>query len=217
MTDHLAWEELDAAGRAEWREREAAVVRRKARLAAGVPQRVEALFGSLRETEPVVAARRFMVDGARSMLFLAGGPGCGKTVAACVALDLATKLEAQEYLPVVKAVRVGRFVKAMDLIRLDTFDGDAWDGLVDLPLLVVDDLGAEPLDGQGWGLSKIASLLDARYDAQARTVVTTNLPLEQFRQRYADGGRLIDRIREAGSFTQFAGRSLRRAPSEPKP
>lgn len=178
----------------------------KALRIAGIPKRVAKLLGSVEESKPVLAVREFMASP-RTLLVLAGGTGCGKTVAACVGLDSAVVVESGTLR------KVGRFTKAIDLVRAGTFDGEFWDELTDVSMLVVDDLGTEPLDEKGWALANIAALIDQRYDACRKTILTTNLDAARFRARYCnDGGRLADRIREAGAFLEFDGGSLRSRP-----
>lgn len=194
--------------RQEWRNE----VRRRALAATGIPIRVLALLDAgLIDTPPALSARSFL-SARSSILFLAGGKGCGKTVAACHALASFIHISDDGYdLPT--ATNVGRFVKAMDLIRAGTFDEGFWRSLQRTPFLVVDDLGTEPLDDKGWGLANVAALIDGRYDAMAKTIITTNLDLAAFKARYGatDGGRLIDRLRESGEFVQFDGESMRRS------
>lgn len=215
-SDHvIGYYEASPAEQRELERQAAVAARNKGRKSAGIPPRVLPLLDALKLTEPVAAVRAFMADQARSLLVLAGPTGCGKTVAACLALDLGLVLEVQG--PFVRPTNAGEFLKAIDLLRIDTFDSEPWENLGKEPVLVIDDLGTEPLDEKGWGLSKIAALLDDRYDGCRKTVITTNLTGDQFKARYRDGGRLADRLREAGSYIQFSGQSLRRPPSDGTP
>lgn len=178
--------------------------RERAVKAACIPERVAKMLGSTVETDAVAKVREFM-SSPRTLLVLAGGTGCGKTVAACVGLDSWVLVEGGTLR------RAGRFAKAIDLVRAGTFDGEFWDELTDASVLVIDDLGTEPLDEKGWALANLAALIDQRYDACRKTILTTNLDVSRFKARYCnDGGRFADRIREAGSFVEFDGASLRR-------
>lgn len=171
---------------------------------AKIPERVIPLLANADDTDAVRKVLEF-VDGRKTLLVLAGGTGCGKTVAACVGLDSWVIVENGT------VRRVGRFVKSIDLVRAGTFDGDFWDDLAEASMLVIDDLGTEPLDEKGWALANLAALIDQRYDANRKTILTTNLDVARFKARYCnDGGRLADRIREAGAFVEFDGASLRR-------
>ncbi len=213
--------EKEEAEHRAWREEWAARARLSRWRAAGIPERVQRLLDAPQRTDAVAAVRRFVADPDRTLLLLAGGVGCGKTVAACVGMDerdaageaAAAKADAW-YSPSGKTSF--RFVKAIDLTRAGTYDSDFWHELEVAGLLVIDDLGTEPRDEKGWASANLAALLDARYDACRKTIITTNLNAERFKAIYGnDGGRLIDRLREAGSFVELAGASLRKAPSRP--
>ena len=79
-------------------------------------------------------------------------------------------------------------------------------------VLVIDDLGAEPQDASGWGTATILAILDKRYESASRTLVTTNLTGAQLVARYgSDGGRLLDRMRETGTWVSLAGESMRKS------
>lgn len=70
---------------------------------------------------------------------------------------------------------------------------DEWRQMFSIPLLVVDDLGTEPVD-ERWG-SAIGTLIDARHDGERRTIITMNLGFDEFRERY--GPRILARINES--------------------
>lgn len=73
----------------------------------------------------------------------------------------------------------------------------------------------EPLDQGGWGLAALLDLFDRRYEDRARTILTVNVTIDAFRLRYGqDGGRFLDRLREAGKWFNVAGTS-RRKPEAP--
>jgi DNA replication protein DnaC len=190
----------------------AAEVRRRALGETKMPTRVIDLIESgLQDTDPILAARSFL-SSPRSLLVMAGGTGNGKTVAACAALAHYLRVDDDGY-SMPTAERVGRFVKAMEIVRIGTFNEGFWRSLERSPLLVVDDVGTEPLDDKGWALANFAALIDSRYDSKAKTILTTNLTVDGFKARYAatDGGRLVDRLREAGAFLTFGGESMRRS------
>jgi DNA replication protein DnaC len=156
--------------------------------------------GGPSETAALKAVGPFLSKNERrSILVLAGGVGTGKTVAVAWGC----------------AFHGGRFVKALDLVRAGMFPEDPgyWPSLQRASLLAIDDLGTEPLDPKGYGHAVIADLIDRRYDASRKTILTTNLPQAAFRQRYGEGqgARLWDRIREAGLWVDVAGASMRGA------
>jgi DNA replication protein DnaC len=64
------------------------------------------------------------------------------------------------------------------------------------------------VDDKGWFVRALASIVDARYAACLKTIMTTNLNAERFKATY--GERIADRIRESGRFRDVAGQSVRR-------
>ena len=181
-----------------------AVRRRKVkRDLAAIPPRVQPHLDNPDETEAVQAVRAFMASD-RTLLVISGGVGTGKTIAGCVALEVAFQSDGKG--------PTGTFLKAIDLVRAGSFNTDFWSQVAKVPVLVVDDLGTEPLDDKGWIIANIHALLDSRYDHCLKTIFTTNLPADKFKARYGcDGGRLIDRLREVGTFISLAGSSMRSA------
>ena len=79
-----------------------------------------------------------------------------------------------------------------------------------VPLLVLDDLGAEWPGG--WGMTKVDAIFSERYNRQRSTIVTTNLGGADMRNRYAD--RIIDRLRATNRVITFnTAASLRTPPT----
>lgn len=178
--------ELDAQrDREQERERRQATETRRRRI--GIPSRAWPALDDLHDTPAVVAVRDWLTTP-RTILVLTGVPDRGKTVAACHALD----------------VRGGRFVKAIEIVRRGMFDCEFWDGLYAAPLVVLDDLGTEPLDEKGYALANVQALIDRAYDGLPRLVVTANLSLDVLRAKYlaSDGGRSLDRVRERGEIVE---------------
>jgi hypothetical protein len=126
----------------------------------------------------------------KTILVLAGVGHAGKTVAASWGC----------------AFHGGRLVKAVDLIRAGMFpsDQDFWPRLERVRLLAIDDLGLEPLDARDYALACVVDLIDRRYDGARKTIITTNLAAEEFRQRYCTGPgvRMLRRVREVGRFLE---------------
>ena len=170
------------------------------------------LAGGLQET-PALAA----VHGASDLLVLAGGVGCGKTVAAverCREFIFkpahwntydADKYETE---PRFKA-DLPVWTTASELARVDHYSEPTVRRYMDAPLLVVDDLGAEFSDGKGFFTALLDEVIDARYASKRATIFTTNADSTTFTARY--GQRIIDRLREAGRFINCGNVSLRRA------
>lgn len=168
----------------------------------GAPERCAvAIAAGLNATTATAAVETFMASD-KTFLLLSGSPGCGKTLAACVALKDG-----------------GRFARAVEVSRLSLFDAEDranFDALKKTRLLVLDDLGAEMLH-DGWRPA-LDELLDYRYGAMKPTILTTNLPptsedearTASFRGRY--GARIADRIRHDGLVEKCGDKSLRVRP-----
>ncbi len=209
--EHAARMESDPVYRAEVEAREAEtnsrhagyeVLRREEQYRVlGLPDRLAGILAGpepLLDTAGVRAVEKWLGDDV-PFLVLGGNVGTGKTVAGAYALSK----------------RGGLFRKASQITRMSQYDSEAWGGLYRAGLLVVDDLGTEPLDQGGWGMSALLDLFDRRYDERARTLITTNLTADALRTRYSsDGGRFADRLRETARWINFAGASLRVRPPE---
>ena len=84
----------------------------------------------------------------------------------------------------------------------------------DVPLLIIDDMGTEqPTD---WGLSKIYTIINARYEAYMPTIVTTNYSGEELIRRMTppndDGytaAKTIDRLQEMCGGIEMSWKSWR--------
>lgn len=75
-------------------------------------------------------------------------------------------------------------------------DKDEFAKIVRLSMLGIDDLGTEPGEIMDYGnvSSPIRRLLEARYNTQSFTFITTNLTPSQIREKYGD--RIADRLNE---------------------
>jgi DNA replication protein DnaC len=76
-------------------------------------------------------------------------------------------------------------------------------------ILAIDDLGLEK-DPRKRFQPYLDWLFNARYSGAGWTVVTTNLPIDSFRQRY--GERIYDRLRQRAEWFDLAGASMRGRP-----
>lgn len=175
---------------------------------AGVPAKDARAIadGALDETDALKAAHSASEDGSR-ILVLAGPPGVGKTTAAAW---LASQGVRSGKLWVEKRGEEILFLTALGLARTSVYDDDAMRPIERTPLLVIDDVGAEYADAKGMFATILDGVVNERYAANRRTVITTNLNASSFKERY--GERIADRIRECGRFVELAGESLRRKP-----
>jgi DNA replication protein DnaC len=159
--------------------------------------------------------REFWASG-EPILVLAGGNGCGKTLAACSAIrenciDNAKRgyLAAPgDMLPwwVWRGCRVRSADAVATLSAFDAEDEAEHKALLATPLLILDEAGHEPGDGE----RGIGNLLCHRIgNRDLRTIVTTNLSRENFARRY--GNRLMSRLGGPAGITVVHSRDLRAA------
>lgn len=130
----------------------------------------------------------------KTILVLSGPPGVGKTMAMSWALS--TDLP-----------RSQRMVTAAQLSRLDRYDQNVMSGILSCAALGIDDLGSQYVDKSGFFMALLDEVINERYASRRRTVITTNLNLDKFTDHY--GSRVIDRIREVGTFAHLPGASMR--------
>lgn len=134
----------------------------------------------------------------RPWIALSGSAGCGKTVAAASLV----------------AASGGDWIRSDDLVRcFASMFGpplERQEEIKTAKLLVIDDVGSE-LDGARM-LPILLELLDTRMSARwTRTIVTTNLTVEEIRARYQNG-RLMSRLSELVHWAALTGDDLRRKP-----
>lgn len=185
----------------EQRQREAS--QERWRLAAlGIPAKdiEQILSGALDDTEAIGAVRDFYRSEAQ-MLVLSGTRGCGKTTAA--GWWLTHQFSPSLYFD----TKPVRFVDVIDFARTSRYDDGAMDELKLSRALVLDDIGMEYLDDKGAFASLFSGVLNSRYNGLLPTLITTNATAQEFKERY--GERIVDRLREAGRFTELSSGSLR--------
>lgn len=193
MTDE-EWEAHDARVAAE----RAALVeytapRRPALIANGFPRRALEESATADETRSAIMRVKTWLKAPEGVLVIAGGKGCGKTVAAAWwAMRLGS---------------VATFIRAASFAAASRYERSDRDALLGAPALVLDDLGAEYVDAKGSFLVDLDELIDVFYGDRKPLLITTNCAIDVFRSRY--GERIVDRIRECGAFFSIAEQSLR--------
>ncbi len=134
------------------------------------------------ECESLSWVRRFLADHERRFLILSGDYGIRKSGSACWSLS----------------VQDGAYARSTQLVDNSIRFKDRHAKLETAKLIVLDDLGREFFDQKHYWKNIFNELIDAWYSACAKVIVTTNLTLVQFRERYEE--RTLRRIRERGWF-----------------
>lgn len=148
------------------------------------------------ETPALGAVRRFLAND-KTWLVLLGAKGCGKTVAATWAVR-------ERVLDGHSAA----FRRVSEVGKLSAFEAGAEElaRLAKVELLVLDELGTE--FASDFARAQFHELLDKRHEAKLKTILTSNLPAPEVKQRL--GERIADRIEGSGGVVQIGGGSLRR-------
>lgn len=149
---------------------------------------------------------------ASRILVLAGGTGGGKTTATA-------------WLALKGRDRMPGFIRASELERRGRYDKDLRTWIPERTSLVIDDIGAEVLDGKGVFRSFLDEIVDDFYSSKRRLIITTNLkpkiddahraecvaagrdPEPQFRERYGD--RVRSRVIQIGQWAECGNTDLR--------
>ena len=143
-------------------------------------------------------------DNGNLNLVIAGSIGQGKTfLLNCVYERVVSRGFA--------AVRVSAF-RLFEAMRRQHFANSAEErefaGLIDVPMLLIDDLGTEPMM-RNITVEYLFMLLNERMAARRHTVIATNLTPVQLQERY--GERVMSRIldRSKGVALKFSGKDVR--------
>lgn len=145
-------------------------------------------------------ARRFLAQHEKPILVLLGGVGCGKTTAATwIAREAGGSRPGKVLATVLE--RRGRYDREAAVPLMAWLDART--------LVVLDDLGVEPLDSKGYFAALVDELADGAYSHHRRLVITSNASDDVLRERM--GARVWSRIRQAAVVEGVHGPDLRRA------
>ncbi|HEY0464995.1 MAG TPA: ATP-binding protein [Polyangiaceae bacterium] len=134
-------------------------------------------------------------------LILSARPGAGKT-AACVAKLCQLRAQAEKafdprLLPSFLFTTAAQLSGARRQQRFGTGESYLVDQAMQRDLLVLDEIGFEPIDGVSF------EVIDTRYRKQRPTLVTTGLAPAEFAQRY--GSAVWRRLTESGAVVEDHG------------
>ena len=137
-------------------------------------------------------------------LLLTGEGGLGKTFLLNCIFERVT---ARGFSAVrITAFRMFEAMRRQHVVGDENYDG--FSALIEVPLLLIDDLGTEPMM-RNITLEYLFTLLNERIAAKRHTVIATNLTPPQLKERYGErvASRLLDRT--ATAAVQFKGKDLR--------
>lgn len=163
----------------------------------------------------ILAAAQWLINPRGSMgLMFCGLYGNGKTTLAKAVGQLIAHVTEHErgY----SGRREMKFTTAKDVCDLcaasERFQEErtAYKRLFTEPMLIIDDLGEEPREVMVYGMihTPMVDLIAARYAAQRMTIITTNLEVDDLREKY--GPRIYDRFREMLTPIVFRNESYRK-------
>lgn len=132
--------------------------------------------------------------GVHSGLYLCGPTGCGKTLISTAILNEIQRI----YLSPVRYAKISRDIVGKLRATFNPNSETYGEGsrierdLAQAPALVIDDFGIQK--ETEWVNQTLYDLIDARYEDNLLTVVTSNEPMERLREMA--GGRVYSRLRE---------------------
>lgn len=127
------------------------------------------------------------LDSARKrIVFLMGNVGVGKTTLAFSVAN--TVLDKGQSVYYTTAFDLATMLVDRQFNRL--VDLDKYDNMLSSELLIIDDLGSEPQNVIA--IENLFAILDSRINSNRKTMILTNLTLEQFAKRY--GERSLSRL-----------------------
>lgn len=175
----------------------------------GVPTKILQSLRNTQLTGPLEWARRFDSGHKEKLLLgLIGSPGSGKSVAAGWILQETCRRYPWNSQATGMAAEPAAWIAASDLTSYSAFehvDQERLRYLERISLLVIDDCGDEATK---YGAGMLANLVKNRHAGTRRTVLTSNLTMSGFREKY--GQEVLDRIRGDGFLPDLSAHKSRR-------
>lgn len=144
-------------------------------------------YDALPGNATAIKSAKAWLEAGRGDLYLHGGVGSGKTRLACSLLN--------EYY---RRHRVGMFTRVSGMLfnlqpKEDLSNERFWTRLVENPVIVLDDIGAEREDATDFSRRMVLQLYEERGDRGYRTIWTSNKALGELSEQLGDE-RLVSRI-----------------------
>lgn len=205
---------------AQWEyQREINAARQRAELDAtfllrklGVPERAARTLETPDFSKPaLVRMRKWLMEPGMPFLFLMGGNGTGKTVAAAFAVKEALLASAGVSRPSGgRSWQPARWVEAGELACLSSFDErdrEFFEECQRTRLLVLEEFASENLHREA--LPRLERLINHRYGNSLRTVFTSNISESQLNA--PEWARIKDRLDEVAVIFECGNESMRKA------
>ncbi len=159
-------------------------------------------------TKSAVEHGQLFVQGVHAGLYLWGRTGTGKTKLACIVAQECHKRG--DYARFVRVPSLG-----FDLRPTRPEADELFDKLVQIPVLVLDDIGADKRadEHSNYGRRLIQMLFDKRADDDRRTIWTSNLSIDELNAFFEDE-RLVSRIAGTALAVEIKGADMRRGKPE---
>lgn len=151
-----------------------------------------------------------MSDDAKPWLCMRGYVGTGKTTMLRAVSEMLTSIQTVDDGKFRTLAPFSfRYITATELADIMSESKATYNGIRNIKLLLIDDVGREPKEILDYGnvMYPFIDLMQYRYENGLGTIFTTNLTGAELRERY--GERIADRMREKCFFVTFDGQSLR--------
>ena len=155
--------------------------------------------GDVVNEDEIKRVANWLLNGKKTSLLIVGGIGCGKSVfAMALAKTIAARNERCPY-----------FIPMDWVVKVTKQDDEVPENVYANKLIVLDDVGTEPLEVNVWGnrIELFNEIIYARYARRQPTIITTNLHLDAMRDKY--GERVMSRLNEMCDLLVFKGKDLR--------
>ena len=136
-------------------------------------------------------------------LLIYGNTGVGKTfLTNCIAKEL---LDSSHHVVYLTAFRLFELFAEHQNYKIEDKDSTLFQYIFDCDLLIIDDLGTEL--SNAFTNTSLYTCLNERLHAKKSTLISTNLSLEQLRDRYSE--RIFSRITGNYTFLKLIGKYIR--------